>query len=352
MSSAFWSTVSAILHNGITNPIVTRPASILSVLRDVFVRADPIVGSAWMAIASATHAFVMSELTGDHSYIDRLWSVAPAVYGVYHALRANPRLIGALFAGKGVSEAVDSPRGLLAAALIVLWAIRLTYNFARKGGYSTGPHSEDYRWVWLKQKMRENKIPPALFSVFNFSFIAGYQSALIWGFSLPSYVAATEPFSGWNSLDLIATGAFFASLTLETVADNQQWEFYETRRKVREGKISAKEAGEAADDVQRGFLSRGLFAYSRHPNFFAEQCIWWSMYLLSVSASGEKLNWSGTGAFLLTLLFQGTAPFTEYLTSSKYPEYKTYQKRVPRIQMPLPWNAPITAEGKFLSERN
>ncbi|KAJ3332374.1 hypothetical protein HDU93_009114 [Gonapodya sp. JEL0774] len=221
------------------------------------------------------------------------------------------------------------------------------------GGYSSGEHSEDYRWVWLKSKLREHKLPPALFSLFNLVFIATYQHFLIWLFTSPSYVASASAYMGWTTVDTVATVGFLGAVALETVADNQQWEFYEVRRKVREGKLKANEleAGVAAD-VQRGFLSRGLFAYSRHPNFFGEQAVWWSYYLFAVSASGNWLNWSGAGVFLLSLLFQGTGPITEYISTSKYPEYTTYQRRVPRAFVPWPWKAAITRDGRFKSELN
>jgi steroid 5-alpha reductase family enzyme len=61
-------------------------------------------------------------------------------------------------------------------------------------------------------------------------------------------------------------------------------------------------------EYQIGFLTTGLFRYSRHPNFFGELSIWWIYFLFSVNAVG--LNQTGIGAFLLTLLFQGSTNLT------------------------------------------
>ena len=49
------------------------------------------------------------------------------------------------------------------------------------------------------------------------------------------------------------------------------------------------------DDYTRGFLTHGLFKYSRHPNFFAEQCIWCSYYVFAVASSWYGESWDGEG---------------------------------------------------------
>jgi steroid 5-alpha reductase family enzyme len=59
--------------------------------------------------------------------------------------------------------------------------------------------------------------------------------------------------------------------------------------------------------------------YSRHPNFFAEQLLWWGMYLFAVSATGRYLHWSAAGTAALTMLFQGSTWLTELISVSKYP---------------------------------
>lgn len=93
---------------------------------------------------------------------------------------------------------------------------------------------------------------------------------------------------------------------------------------------------------------KGLFRFSRHPNFWAEYSLWWTYYFFSViCANGggagsshpfakwdQLVNWTGVGALLLTLLFQGSTDLTEKLSVRKYPAYRDYQKRV---SMLTPW---------------
>ena len=85
--------------------------------------------------------------------------------------------------------------------------------------------------------------------------------------------------------------------------------------------------------AESGFLTTGLFRYSRHPNFFCEQAMWWVYYVFSVAAGAGVLNWTIAGAASLTLLFQGSTWITEKITLRKYPAYARYQKTTSRLSM-------------------
>lgn len=71
-----------------------------------------------------------------------------------------------------------------------------------------------------------------------------------------------------------------------------------------------------------------MWAYSRHPNFFAEQAIWFVLYQWSCFATNSLYSWAGIGSFSLFALFQGSTWLTELISSGKYPEYADYQKQV------------------------
>ena len=123
---------------------------------------------------------------------------------------------------------------------------------------------------------------------------------------------------------------FAAFLAGEFIADQQQWNFHQ-----------AKKA--AGGRLEPGFVTTGLFGYSRHPNFFFEQAQWWAFYAIGAAAAaasglgiwGGVVNWTILGAGLLTLLFIGSTIFTESITSSKYPAYAEYQ-RTTSMLVPLP----------------
>ena len=110
------------------------------------------------------------------------------------------------------------------ALLVTAWGARLTFNFARKGGY-TG--TEDYRWAILRGRMS-----PALFQVFNLLFIVLYQMTLLVLITLPALVAWEHP-SPFGVWDAVFAVLFVAFLVGETVADQQQWDFHQRKARGR-----------------------------------------------------------------------------------------------------------------------
>lgn len=257
-----------------------------------------------------------SIVTGNYSHTDRLWSITPFVYVWHFAFKAYLEDNGQW-----------NDRLVIMGVLSTLWGMRLTFNFARKGGYSLS--EEDYRWGVLRQYLHWT-----LYQVFNIVFIAGYQHLLLFLIVLPAYAAYAFR-SPLNQLDYVASALFLALLLLETIADQQQWNFYKRKYQL----IAAKKP--LTGDYKAGFNRSGLFRYSRHPNFFAEFSIWCTFYVFSVAASGVAWNPTAIGAILLVLLFQGSTVFTEWITATKYPEYKLYQQSVSSL---VPW-FPATAKS-------
>lgn len=262
---------------------------------------DPLTACLVVCGVITAATWLLSVITREYSWVDRIWSVAPPVYAWIYA------------AWTGFSDG----RLVLMAALATAWGARLTFNYARKGGYAPG--GEDYRWAVIRER-----IGPVAFQVFNATFISPYQNALILLFTLPVHMAwqAQAPL---GPVDALCAAAFLGFLALETAADEQQWRFHQR-------KAAARARGEAVDPP---FLTTGLFRYSRHPNFFAEQAQWWCFYGFSVAAGAGLVNWTIAGAILLTLLFQGSTAFTEWITAAKYPAYTAYQRTTSRL-IPLP----------------
>jgi steroid 5-alpha reductase family enzyme len=80
--------------------------------------------------------------------------------------------------------------------------------------------------------------------------------------------------------------------------------------------------------LDRGFNTSGLWAYSRHPNFAAEQLVWFVLYQWSCFATNNLYSYTFAGSGALILLFQGSTWLTERITAGKYYEYSQYQKHV------------------------
>ena len=255
----------------------------------------PLSVVALIAAGVCLFTWITSLITHEHSWVDRLWSIVPVVY-VW---------VFAGFAGLG-----DVRLNVLA-MLVTLWGARLTFNFARKGGYSG---TEDYRWPVLRARMK-----PWQFALFNLFFIVLYQNALLVLITLGA-LTAWQNQTPFGPIDAALTVLFLLLLAGETIADQQQWSFQ--RRK-------------AANETDQRFVTTGLWRFSRHPNFFFEQAQWWVVFLFGAVAAGS-LQWTVLGPLLLTLLFVGSTRFTESITLSRYPEYAEYQATTSPI---IPWFA-------------
>jgi steroid 5-alpha reductase family enzyme len=247
----------------------------------------------WILAGTCAGTWLLSLPTKDTSWVDRIWSIVPIVYAWVWA---------------GGSDFTDARLNTMA-LLITLWGARLTFNFARKGGYQPG--GEDYRWEILRKGMA-----PWQYQLFNIGFIVIIQNVILFLITTPMY-ALSQIDVPFGVVDIALAVLFLALLTVETIADQQQWNFHQ-----------AKNRGE-----KTGFLTTGLFAVSRHPNFFAEQSQWWVIFLFSAVQVGfNAYNW--IGALVLTALFIGSTRFTEQISLSKYPDYASYQERVSAV---IPW---------------
>jgi len=279
--------------------------------------SDPFVSSTVAMLLFALLCWVLSLPTGNYSHVDRLWSISPFIFCWIHAIASGP-----------ISE---FNRVHLITVLVTAWGLRLTYNFARKGGYRLS--TEDYRWMYVRHNFPF--MNAVTFQIFNFVFISFYQNFLLLLISAPVYVVFLHQKSTnvpLTPFDYALAALFSLTLFCEWLADQQQWNYQTAKHE-----LSPKQRkGDFAD----GFLQRGLWRYSRHPNFFCEISIWWEVYGFSLLAqnlsSAEPVfaNWTLIGPVLLTMLFHGSTMLTEHISSEKYPKYRAYQQATNRL---IPW---------------
>jgi len=106
-------------------PVVAASAALSYALRES--GGSPLAAAWRQCGANAALCLLASLITGEYSWVDRLWSVTPVWYALHFAAAGG-----------------WSARLALQAALVSLWGLRLTYNFGRKSGYEVG--EQDYRW--------------------------------------------------------------------------------------------------------------------------------------------------------------------------------------------------------------
>ncbi len=267
-----------------------------------------IVGkTAWIVGLVIACTFIVGQLTGNNSQVDKLWSIVPVIYVWYMT-----------FLG-GWNE-----RMVIMSVLVTIWGVRLTYNFGRRGAYKWKfwEGEEDYRWEILRKRPGFNN--PLIWAVFNLMFICFYQNVLIFLFTLPILTALSVHAYPLGLIDYLLAGTIVLLIIIEFIADQQQYDFQtEKYRRIN--------AGEQLGEYEQGFVSAGLWSKVRHPNYAAEQAIWIVFYFMGVVATGEWLNWTIAGCLLLVILFKGSSDFSEEISAGKYPGYKEYQKKVGRF---------------------
>ena len=264
-----------------------------------------------IAGCSALYCFVVGELTGNNSQMDKLWSILPPVYCWVIAVNGGMSL-----------------RLVVMAVLATLWGARLTFNFARKGAYRLKfwEGEEDYRWAVVREGpfFNGNRWGWMLFDLF---FISIYQNTLILLTTFPALVSMTStvPF---GIVDVIAAVLMLGFIAWEAVADEQQWAF-QTK------KWAMIKAGQKLEDLPEpynlGFNTQGLWGISRHPNYLGEQSIWICFYIFSIGAGIGIFNWSIIGCLLLIVLFIGSSSLAEEISGGKYPQYQAYCSQVSRF---------------------
>jgi steroid 5-alpha reductase family enzyme len=120
-----------------------------------YINTNPLISALAFSIATFPIFLLVTEINKNYSQVDRVWSILPTIYQAHWAIWA--RLNGL------PTQRIDN-----VLAFSVVWSLRLTYNYWRRGGYQVG--SEDYRWLIIKKNI--GSVP---FFLLNLFFISTLQ---------------------------------------------------------------------------------------------------------------------------------------------------------------------------------
>lgn len=232
--------------------------------------------------------FVFSRAFGNSSFYDAYWSVVPPVMLFYWWSQSG----------------VHQLRCWLISLVVVLWAIRLTANWL----YSfPGLHHEDWRYPMFRERAGRWEF------IVDLVTIHLIPTLLVFAGMLPAYVAVTRPGADIGWLTVLATVVGLAAVALELAADVQMHRF-----------VATKAAGEAMD--------RGLWAWSRHPNYFGEFSFWVSLALFGIATAPADAWWLSLGAVgMLGMFLGGSIPMMETRSLERRPGYQAVIDRVSRF---------------------
>lgn len=237
------------------------------------------------AVVFALLGWVVSVWRRDTSIVDTMWSLLFLIAGyVYFSGGSNRSLVGMI--------------------LLSIWAIRLS-------GYITWRNwgeGEDRRY----KQIRENNDPGFWYK--SLYIVFGFQALLACIIASPLYFAlgGSEGLFLLEALGylLISVGLFF-----EAGADFQLAAF------------------KAVPENKGKVMDKGLWGYSRHPNYFGNFCIWWGFYILALAAGGWWTIYSPLMMSFLLLKVSGVALLEKDIKERK-PKYADYCERVNAF---FPW---------------
>ena len=221
---------------------------------------------------------------GRVSVVDVTWGVALAVVALVSAAL-----------GDG-----DPLRRWLLVGLVSLWGLRLSWHIWRR---NTG-HGEDPRYTELLGSKGGGPLVRVWIP----------QGAAIWFVSLPVQVSAVTG-DGVGAVVVAGALVWLLGVTFEAVGDVQ---------------LAAYKR-----DPDRGpVMDRGLWRYTRHPNYFGDACVWWGIWLVAASAWPGVLTVPSPVVMTYFLVFATGAKLLEE-TMMKRPGYPEYAARTSMF-VPLP----------------
>ena len=201
----------------------------------------------------------------------------------------------------------ETPHTQVLLVLTAVWGVRLgVYLFLRWRRDGADP-----RYVRMLEKVSGNR------HLFSLRAVFLLQGVMLWTVSLPVQVgmfadagAAPGPLA-WLGIALAVLGILF-----ESIGDHQMTAF-------------------RADPANWGqVMDRGLWRYTRHPNYFGDACVWWGLFLVALGAGAPP--WCVIGPALLnwTLVRWSGAALLERRMKRSRPGYEDYIARTSGF---IPW---------------
>ena len=252
----------------------------------------PATGRLWLDtliadILATLVVFAFSRAYRNSSFYDAYWSVIPPLLLFYWWSQ-----------GDG-----DPVRTWLITVLVVVWAVRLTANWV----YAfPGLHHEDWRYPMFRERAGRFEFVADLVAIHLIPTLQVFLGMV------PVYVAVTTPGGGLAWLTVIAFLVGMAAVTLEGVADVQMHRF-----------VASARPGDVMD--------RGLWSWSRHPNYFGEFGFWFALALFGLAAAPQAW-WLFAGAAAMLAMFLGASiPMMETRSLQRRPGYQAVIDRVSRF---------------------
>ena len=188
-------------------------------------------------------------------------------------------------------------RRVVLLVVVAIWGLRLAWHMHQRNSGK----GEDPRYAAMLEKEQGNPTLVAIRKVY------AVQGLSVWFVSLPIQVSAAAG-GGVVAVAVVGLAMWLLGVTFEALGDKQLKEF-------------------KADRANRGkVMDRGLWSWTRHPNYFGDSCVWWGIWLVAASAWPGVLTVLSPLAMTYFLVFATGARLLEKHMAER-PGYADYQQR-------------------------
>jgi steroid 5-alpha reductase family enzyme len=235
----------------------------------------------WL-LGAAALTWLASVALRNVTIVDTLWSLLFVIAAYSYAASSAP------------AEA----RTVLVLVMVTAWGLRLALYL----GARTLGHEEDRRYQAIRRRNEPGFAWKSLYLVF------GLQALLAWVISLPLLGGIAGEPRPLGVLDYLGATVWLLGWAFESIGDWQLSRF--KREPANAGKV----------------MDRGLWRYTRHPNYFGDFCVWWGLYLVALGAGAW---WAFVGPALMSVLLLRVSGVTllEKDIGQRRPGYDEYVRR-------------------------
>lgn len=189
--------------------------------------------------------------------------------------------------------------GAVVAVMVSIWGLRLAgYLWWRNHG-----KGEDFRYVAMRKHYG------ARFPLISLVTVFALQGVLMFVVSIPVQLAQQSSTKSINVVGIVGVLVWLIGVLFESVGDIQLARF----------KAQPENSGKVMD--------RGLWRYTRHPNYFGDACAWWGIAIVALQSNTGWLGLFGAGVMSFLLVRVSGVPMLEKTMHKRRPDYVAYQMR-------------------------
>lgn len=251
---------------------------------------NPYLGSALLLWLFFTLIFLVAQVLRNNSIVDSFWGPAFLLVALYtFTVMKDP-----------------GPRSTVLTLLVTLWSLRLFFYISVRNWNKP----EDFRYVDMRRRWGTKL--PRLKAYLNVFILQGVFAYIV---ALPIMATNTSPTQSLGILSYAGIALWVIGFLFESVGDAQLKAF----------KAKAENKGK--------IMTTGLWAYTRHPNYFGEALMWWGIFLIAFTGLSDLPSLISPVFMNYLLRYVSGVPLLERKYKNRE-DFQAYAKRTPIF---IPW---------------